>query len=399
LFTRHDTLAYNLRTFREDVSKTTEQSGTPMQRIEVADLNSLIQSLARRGFTVIGPRVKDGAIVLDRLASAAELPVGWRDEQEAGTYALSKNGNSSVFAFVVGAHSWKRYLYPPRLRLFRAEKDGKGFDVATNGSEPPRYAFFGVRPCELHAIGIQDRVFADGPYRDHHYTQVRERTCIIAVNCVHPGGTCFCHSMHTGPRAHEGFDLALTEVRDERDHYFVVERGTPLGDEILAEVPHRGAEQSESARAHELLLGAVHFMGRKLETEGLQKAFAQNFEHAHWDEIATRCLACANCTLVCPTCFCSTVEDVTDLAGRQAERWRRWDSCFTSDFTQVAGGNIRMSTRTRYRQWITHKLANWIDQFGTSGCVGCGRCITWCPVGIDITVEAEAFRQLGPRQS
>jgi sulfhydrogenase subunit beta (sulfur reductase) len=370
-----------------------------MQRIEVADLNTLIQSLAHRGFTVIGPRVKDGAIVLDRLTSAAELPVGWRDEQEAGTYTLSKNGNSSVFEYVVGPHSWKRYLYPPRLRLFRAEKDGKGFEVTANGSEPPRYAFFGVRPCELHAIGIQDQVFADGPYRDHHYTAVRERTCIIAVNCVHPGGTCFCHSMHTGPRAHEGFDLALTEVRDESDHYFVVERGTALGGEIMAEVPHRPAEQSESARAHELLLGAERFMGRKLETDGLQRAFAQNFEHAHWDEIAKRCLACANCTLVCPTCFCSTVEDVTDLAGREAERWRRWDSCFTADFTRVAGGNIRMSTRTRYRQWITHKLANWIDQFGTSGCVGCGRCITWCPVGIDITVEAEAFRQLGAQQS
>jgi Fe-S-cluster-containing hydrogenase component 2 len=200
--------------------------------------------------------------------------------------------------------------------------------------------------------------------------------------------------MKSGPRAQEGFDLALTEVRDDADHYFIVERGTPLGDEIMADVPHRAAEQAESARALEVLTRAEHFMGRTLETAGLQKAFAENFEHAHWEEIAKRCLSCANCTLVCPTCFCSTVEDVTDLTGRQAERWRRWDSCFTADFTRVAGGNMRMSTRTRYRQWITHKLSNWIEQFGTSGCVGCGRCITWCPVGIDITAEAETFRQL-----
>ena len=369
-----------------------------MQRIEVDDLNALIQSLQGQGFTVIGPRVKDGAVILDSLTSASDLPVGWNDEQEAGQYTLSKNGSSSVFEYVVGPHSWKRYLYPPRLRLFRAEREGKSFSLSADGSEVPRYAFFGVRPCDLHAIAIQDKIFTEGPYKDRHYMQVRERACIIAVNCIHPGGTCFCQSMHTGPRAHEGFDLALTEVRDENDHYFVVERGTPLGDQVMTDVPHREAEQAETARAHELLLRAEHFMGRKLETDGLRQAFAEHFEHARWEEIAGRCLACANCTLVCPTCFCSTVEDVTDLAGDQAERHRRWDSCFTADFTRVAGGNIRMSTRTRYRQWITHKLVNWIDQFGTSGCVGCGRCITWCPVGIDITVEAETFRQLGSTQ-
>jgi Fe-S oxidoreductase len=99
--------------------------------------------------------------------------------------------------------------------------------------------------------------------------------------------------------------------------------------------------------------------------------------------------------MVCPTCFCTTVEDVSDVTGDHAERWRRWDSCFTLGFSYIHGGSIRNSGKARYRQWMTHKLASWIDQFGTSGCVGCGRCITWCPVGIDITEEARAIRDGG----
>ncbi|NJL33712.1 MAG: sulfite reductase subunit A, partial [Chloroflexaceae bacterium] len=117
-----------------------------------------------------------------------------------------------------------------------------------------------------------------------------------------------------------------------------------------------------------------------------------NLEHKRWEQVAERCLSCANCTMVCPTCFCSTVEDTTALDGSHAERWRKWDSCFTVDFSFIHGGTVRRETRTRYRQWMTHKLAAWIDQFGTSGCVGCGRCIVWCPVGIDITAEIAAMR-------
>ena len=119
----------------------------------------------------------------------------------------------------------------------------------------------------------------------------------------------------------------------------------------------------------------------------MQELLQGNLEHPRWDDVAERCLTCGNCTMVCPTCFCTTVEDHSDLAGRRAERKRRWDSCFTMDFSYIHGGSVRDQARSRYRQWMTHKLASWIDQFGTSGCVGCGRCITWCPVGIDITEE------------
>ena len=134
-------------------------------------------------------------------------------------------------------------------------------------------------------------------------------------------------------------------------------------------------------------------MGRSMDTCNIKDLFYRNLEHPRWNNVAERCLTCANCTMVCPTCFCTTIEDVTDLTGEHAERWRKLDSCFTMDFSYIHGGSVRASTKSRYRHWITHKLATWIDQFGTSGCVGFGRCITWCPVAIDITEEVHAIRK------
>jgi ferredoxin len=291
--------------------------------------------------------------------------------------------------------SWKKFLFPPRAKLFTAKKTGKGFDVVpgSSGEESLRkYAFVGIRPCELHAIALQDKVFATGEHKDPMYASLRSRIFTVAVNCVQPGGNCFCRSMNTGPRATQGFDLVITEVLAHDRHYFLLDAGSQAGESVMQEIPHRPADQAEMEEGERLLGRAAMEMGKSLDTQNLGKLLNDNFEHPHWDDVAKRCLACTNCTMVCPTCFCSTVEDLTDLNGSSAERWRRWDSCFTNDFTKIAGGNIRMSTRTRYRQWMTHKLGNWIDQFGESGCVGCGRCITWCPVGIDITAEARTFR-------
>ncbi|MBI3994646.1 MAG: 4Fe-4S dicluster domain-containing protein, partial [Nitrospirae bacterium] len=207
------------------------------------------------------------------------------------------------------------------------------------------------------------------------------------------GGTCFCVSMKTGPRATAGFDLALTEVLESGRHTFTVEAGTERGAEVLRDLPHTEATEKDRAAVERIVAATASQMGRTLDTTDIKNLLYQNLEHPRWDEVATRCLSCANCTMVCPTCFCSTVEDVTDLTGEHAERWRKWDSCFTSDFSYVHGGTVRPSVKSRYRQWMTHKLATWIDQFGTSGCVGCGRCITWCPVAIDITEEVRAIRE------
>lgn len=364
-----------------------------MHIVELKDITQLIGALKGAGYTVIGPKVRDGAIILDQIETADDLPRGWTDDHGPGSYKIEQTGSDEYFSFVVGPMSWKRFLFPPRLTLFTAQKNHKGFETASGVPDPPpTYAFIGVRPCELHALMIQDRIFSLGRYVDPHYSRTRERVFTVAVNCTRPGDTCFCRSMGTGPAAEEGYDLALTEVVGTGVHHFVVRSGSARGAELLEKVPHRDASELEEQAAHARTTRAAGMMQKKLDTTNIKQLLYGNFEHPEWDDVSKRCLACTNCTLVCPTCFCSTVEDATDLAGTSAQRSRRWDSCFTMDYTKVAGGNVRPSRRARYRQWLTHKLAYWIDQFGTSGCVGCGRCITWCPVGIDITAEVEKIQ-------
>ena len=344
------------------------------------------------GYEVTGPTVRDDAIVYAALASAADLPGGWTDEQDGGTYRLRRRDDAALFGYSVGPHSWKQFLHPPVQHLWRAERKERGFTITPPQDETPRYAFLGVRPCELHAIAAQDRVFLHDAYVDPSYRARRANVFIVAVNCGHAGGTCFCVSMQTGPRAVQGFDLALTEVLDPDGHRFLVEVGTVRGIAVLREVPHRRARPEDVEAGERIVERTARSMGRPLDTSGIKELLYRNYEHPRWDEVAGRCLTCANCTIVCPTCFCTTVEDTTDLTGEHAERWRKWDSCFTMDFSSIHGGSARASARSRYRQWLTHKLATWYDQFGTSGCVGCGRCITWCPAAIDLTEEVRAIR-------
>jgi sulfhydrogenase subunit beta (sulfur reductase) len=356
------------------------------------DLDQLLETLRSRGYQVIGPTVRDAAIIYDELNSTNDLPIGWTDEQEGGTYRLKSRSDAALFGYVVGPHSWKRYLHLPAVRLWKANQSGKTFQVEEERNAAPKMAFIGVRACEIHAMGIQDKVFLDGRFVDPLYRARREGVFILAVNCGQAGNTCFCASMRTGPKATDGFDVALTEVIEGAKHHFVTEVGTPLGAEILSQVSHRVAGAGEIEKAEGICAKTTRQMGRTMDTTDIKELLYGNLEHPRWDHVAARCLTCSNCTMVCPTCFCTTVEDVTDLTGDHAERWQKWDSCFTMDFSYIHGGSIRSSTKSRYRQWMVHKLASWLDQFGSSGCVGCGRCITWCPVAIDITEEVQAIR-------
>lgn len=373
--------------------KGTSLQGKESVVLERDHLQRLLDVLGKRGYRVLGPTVRDRAIVYDDLTSLADAPIGWTDEQDGGTYRLKKGNDGALFSYVVGPHSWKKFLHPPVLRLWRAKTGGNGFQITDKDGEAPKSAFIGVRSCEIHAIAVQDKVFLNGEYSDPFYKARRQGLFIVAVNCGRAAGTCFCASMNTGPKATFGFDLALTEVLEAGRHYFVVEVGSELGAEVLREVPHKAASGQEKATAERIVAKTASQMGRTMDTRGIKELLYRNYENPRWDDVAKRCLTCGNCTLVCPTCFCVTVEDITDLTGEHAERWRKWDSCFTMDFSYIHGGSIRASTMARYRQWMTHKLATWIDQFGTSGCVGCGRCITWCPVAIDITEEASALRR------
>jgi sulfhydrogenase subunit beta (sulfur reductase) len=363
--------------------------------IERGDFDALLGALQRRGHTIIGPTIRDGAIIYDEVGCAAELPIGWTDEQDGGHYRLRRRDDKALFGYAVGPHSFKQFQLPAEVKLWEAGVDQHGglTDAVEPERTPPRYAFLGARSCELHAMGILDHVLLGGAHPDPADSARTEDVFIVAVQCGQAGGTCFCVSMNTGPVAEQGFDLALTEVLGDHEHHFVVEVGSARGGEVLADVPHRPAADGDCRAAQEVHARTASQMGRELDVTDIKALLYRNYEHPRWDEVAERCLTCGNCTMVCPTCFCTTVEDVTDLQGEHVERHQRWDSCFTIDYSGMHGGAARSSARSRYRQWMTHKLATWHDQFGSSGCVGCGRCITWCPVGIDLTEEARAIRE------
>ena len=360
-------------------------------------LAKLIEALVRKGYEVIGPRLRDGVIVYDNVESVEDLPAGWTDEQDPGRYRLKRREDDAFFGYAVGPHSWKNYLHPGDVRLWSAERQGETFRILNNATKPARpHAFLGARACELAAIAVQDRVLLGDRYRDPIYAQHRRGAFIIAVQCTQASAACFCASMGTGPQvSSNGFDLVLTELLGAEGHRFLVDAGSDRGAEILTELETVPATVADCQEAGARVVAAARQQVRSIDTTGIKELLYENFEHPRWDDVASRCLTCANCTMVCPTCFCTSVEDVTDITGDHAERWRRWDSCFTQSFSYIHGGSVRTSAKARYRQWMTHKLASWIDQFGSSGCVGCGRCITWCPVGIDITEEVRAIREGG----
>jgi ferredoxin len=365
--------------------------------MEAAALEALFTSLDEAGYRVIGPTVRDGAIVLDELAVVGDLPFGWGVQLEPGGYRLRRRDDTAAFGHSAGPGSWKQFLHPPREKLWSARLAEGGFAIDQGGSgsgrdpEPPRLAFFGVRPCDLRAIQIQDQVLGSGD-GNSRYAARRAGVLIVAVNCTEPGETCFCTSMGTGPEAGPGYDLALTELVSGERHAFLVDVGTEAGASVLAGVPLTPAGAAMIDRGRSAVAEASQRMGRSMPAAGLRELMAGSHDADRWDDVASRCLTCGNCTLACPTCFCTSVEDVTDLTGDHAERWQHWASCFDLDFSYLHGGPVRSSASSRYRQWLTHKLGTWHDQFGSSGCVGCGRCIVWCPVGIDITEEVAALQ-------
>ncbi len=368
--------------------------------LDTAGLAAAIETLIGDGYSVVAPTVRDGAIVQEAIESIADLPSGWGDDQKAGHYRLRRRDDSALFGYAAPAQSWKRRLFPPRTTLWRARRTSTGSPdpettdfVVEADTAAPLYAFVGARACEVRAIEIQDRVFLGGSHADADYRAVREPVFVIGVNCGSPAGTCFCASMDAGPRVRGGADVVLTEVTEPQraEPWYLAEPFTDRGASFLARVPSVEATPAAVDAADGVIERATAEMGLEMPAVDLHDLLSGALDHAWWDDVAERCLACTNCTLVCPTCFCSSVEDVTDLTSTEARRERRWASCFELDHSYLHGGSIRSSIRSMYRQWLTHKLGTWIDQFGTSGCVGCGRCITWCPAGIDITEEVRAI--------
>lgn len=373
-------------------------------RIERPQLQVVLDTLRELGFHTVGPRVVDEAVVYRDLDSVDELPVGIIDEQDGGKYRLRKTNQKGWFLCTNGPDSLKKYLFPPRESLLESQRSHDEWSFQAPDAPVEPLAVVGVRGCDLRALEIQDRVFLGGAYVDQAYKRRRESLFIVAVNCIRAVSTCFCHSMNCGPGVSNGFDLALTEVGET----FVVAVGSSRGGEVIAatqwspctlhqveQVKAITSSLAEVMRARAAEDNSVLDDGsgqRSLDPSDVHDLLLSNLDHPRWRQVAERCLACANCTMVCPTCFCCAVEEVSDLSGEHVQRQRVWDSCFTAEHSYMNTGTVRKTTASRYRQWLTHKLATWQDQFGVSGCVGCGRCITWCPVGIDLTEEVAGIR-------
>ena len=373
------------------------QKQTRISIIHRDQLPRLFDYLTQKGYGIAAPVLFNNAITYDYVTSPEQLPIGWQDIQDNGRYRLAQTDSPTLFGYTLGPQTWKKFLYPPTQRLWQAERQGDRFTISTQTVKPPRLALLGVRPCELKALKQLDNALRDSGFGDSYYREVRKNAFIVAVNCTRAGNTCFCTSMGTGPGVAEDdlYDLALTEMYSADGHYFVATSGSTKGQQLLDVLEATPAETEQVAEAEKAIENASASMGRTLDTENLPELLNRRFDSMRWEKIAERCLTCGNCTLVCPTCFCGTVVDETDLVGSTASRSRCWDSCFTVDFSYIHGGSVRATESSRYRQWMMHKLAYWVEQFGAFGCVGCGRCITWCPVGIDITEEARHLREEG----
>lgn len=369
-----------------------------MKIIEISELDHIIQILKDQGYKVVGPTIQNGAIVYSEISNSNDLSKGFTDNQKPGYYRLEKSNEYKFFDYVVGPQSWKKFLYPSVQKIFSATFDSKKIEIKNESPEPVKYAFLGVRSCEINAIKIQDKVFLGGEYQNNFYKNLRKNAFIIGVNCSKAADNCFCTSMNSGPEIKNGYDLLLTEIYENGKHYFIIEAGSEEGNAIISELNTSDANQNDIEAKNRVIESTISQIKKHLDTQNLKEVLLKNLESPVWDEVAKRCLACGNCTIVCPTCFCMTVEDYTDLKKTKSEKIQKWDSCFTLEYSYIHGGSVRVSVASRYRQWLTHKLASWYEQFGTSGCVGCGRCITWCPVGIDITVEATNIKKISNYQ-
>ncbi len=339
--------------------------------------------LLQEEYEIIAPVLKDGVIQLLKVENINELPFGYKEKEEKNFYRIDKSEVRYFFSYIRPSVSYKRFLLPPEFTFLKVKKENGKLKFIENIIHK-KYAFFDIRACDLKAIDILDDVFLrKSKHPDPYYNALRENLFIVAVSCREPSDVCFCSYMDISPKPKKSFDILLTELEDG----FLVEIGTEKGRELIEKIEHRKAKEEDIKMAEEIEKDCIEKIKREVPTKKLPEILYENIESPYWNEIGKRCLACTSCTQLCPTCFCFDIVVKNDPINKTSERMRIYDSCFSPTFATVHKFNIRHSIASRYRQWLMHKFTYWTEQFDEFGCVGCGRCITWCPAGIDITEE------------
>ncbi|MBX3308281.1 MAG: hypothetical protein KF751_19720, partial [Nitrospira sp.] len=269
------------------------------------DFQRFLDTLSSKGYRIVGPTVRDGSVMWETIQAVSDLPIGWHDHQEPGRYRLAQTGSKDIFGVVHGPQSLKPFAFTPREPLVQIERSKDGFTTRSTLPQSEKVAIIGARACDLAGLAIQDQMFLQGEYQDPYYATRREGLFIIAVNCTRALQTCFCASMETGPRAKHGFDLVLTEVDDS----LLIEAGSEAGRDLLSNLSLSTGSDQLSAEAATRIEACAQSQVRRLDHSRLPQALYDAHEHPRWDDVAGRCLACTNCTMVCPTCFCHTVEE------------------------------------------------------------------------------------------
>lgn len=351
----------------------------------------LLDKLHELGYQCIGPQIRDGAIIFDTLASIEQLPQGISDDQRPGHYSLKSNGTTHYFNWANGPQAIKPFLFTPHENLWHSEQHENGqVTFTTTMPETRPLAIIGARACDVAALKLQDQHFLQQQYIDPYYKARRDNLLVIAVNCNHPAATCFCYATGDGPFVEDGADIVLTEL----EQGFLLDTQSNRGKIIVDGLSFHYRTEAQMIESESLEMQAAQ-QQKKLPSVDIKSRLMQELNSEVWHDIAAKCLSCGNCTAVCPTCFCHSESEAPSLDGRSSQHYREWDSCFSQGHSYIHGVTIRSETSQRYRQWITHKFSSWHAQYGRSGCVGCGRCIAWCPVGIDVT---ETLGQLVERR-
>ncbi len=346
------------------------------------NLQALLDALTANKFKCVGPQVRDGSIIYAPLNDAKKLPWGVADIQDLGDYQLTKGDPDFAFAWTNGLSSIKTFLFKPQETVWQVKRDDAGKLVFEPVNEIESIALIGVRPCDVAAMLIQDKVFLEGEHKDCRYQARKSALFTVVMNCTKSSANCFCIAAGNSPKAEKGFDLAMTELSDG----FIIQAGSDQGVKLVDQLDLSEATQEQLTKADSKIEFAKNSQQKTIPNmQSLANKTTVAADDPSWNEVSEQCISCGSCTQVCPTCFCHKEMDLPLMSEEGNEHIRSWDSCFSDDHGYTHGHIFRQGTKKHYQQWLNHKFIYWHEQFGTSGCVGCGRCMTWCPAKIDIT--------------